>query len=296
LPVPISPFSLAALLNEKLYFGYDSFLEKANIYFSYKNLLKNLQKCYIINIKAPYILGDNMKKKVLVVDDEKSIVTLLQYNLEQAGFDVITASNGEEGKRLAETETPDFIILDLMLPLLDGMEVCKQLRQENIMTPILMLTAKDDELNKILGLEFGADDYMVKPFSPREVIARVKAILRRIQIHAEADEVINDGSQITIGKLLIYSDKYEAYFQGNLLELTLKEFELLLHLAQNKGRVLTRDQLLNSVWDYDFSGDTRIVDVHISRLREKINENTKKPIYIKTLRGIGYKLEDLEEE
>jgi two-component system alkaline phosphatase synthesis response regulator PhoP len=296
LPVPISPFSLAALLNEKLYFGYDSFLEKVNIYFSYKNLLKNLQKCYIINIKAPYILGDNMKKKVLVVDDEKSIVTLLQYNLEQAGFDVITASNGEEGKRLAETETPDFIILDLMLPLLDGMEVCKQLRQENIMTPILMLTAKDDELNKILGLEFGADDYMVKPFSPREVIARVKAILRRIQIHAEADEVINDGSQITIGKLLIYSDKYEAYFQGNLLELTLKEFELLLHLAQNKGRVLTRDQLLNSVWDYDFSGDTRIVDVHISRLREKINENTKKPIYIKTLRGIGYKLEDLEEE
>lgn len=235
-----------------------------------------------------------MKKKVLVVDDEPSIVALLQYNLEQAGFEVITASNGEEGKRLAETESPDIMILDLMLPLLDGMEVCKQLRQENIMIPILMLTAKDDELDKILGLEFGADDYMVKPFSTREVIARVKAILRRTEMHIEADEVAADVSQINIGELLIYPEKHEVYFQETLLELTLKEFELLLYLAQNRGRVLSRDQLLNSVWNYDFSGDTRIVDVHISRLREKMNEDRKNPVYIKTLRGIGYKLEDLE--
>lgn len=180
-----------------------------------------------------------------------------------------------------------------MLPNIDGMEVCKQLRQKNIMIPILMLTAKDDELDKILGLELGADDYMVKPFSPREVIARVKAILRRTQVQTETVEENEQAEeQIVIGKLTIYPEKYEAYFRENLLELTLKEFELLHYLAQNKGRVLTRDQLLSSVWNYDFAGDTRIVDVHISHLREKIEEETKKPVYIKTIRGLGYKLEE----
>ncbi|MEH7331458.1 response regulator transcription factor [Neobacillus drentensis] len=234
-----------------------------------------------------------MKNKILVVDDEQSIVTLLQYNLEQAGFEVITAMDGEKGKQLAEIESPDIIVLDLMLPKLDGMEVCKQLRQEKIMTPILMLTAKDDELDKILGLELGADDYMVKPFSPREVIARVKAILRRTQVQQDtSEESGKEESQILIGNLLIHPEKYEAYFKENLIELTLKEFELLLYLAQNKGRVLTRDQLLSAVWNYDFAGDTRIVDVHISHLREKIEEDTKKPAYIKTIRGLGYKLEE----
>ncbi|EKN65069.1 alkaline phosphatase synthesis transcriptional regulatory protein PhoP [Neobacillus bataviensis LMG 21833] len=234
-----------------------------------------------------------MKSKILVVDDEQSIVTLLQYNLEQAGFEVLTAMDGMEGKQLAETDAPDIIVLDLMLPSLDGMEVCKQLRQKNIMTPILMLTAKDDELDKILGLELGADDYMVKPFSPREVIARVKAILRRTQVQTEtAEENDTTGGQIQIGKLTIFPEKYEAFFKENHLELTLKEFELLLYLAQNKGRVLTRDQLLSAVWNYDFAGDTRIVDVHISHLREKIEEETKKPVYIKTIRGLGYKLEE----
>lgn len=239
-----------------------------------------------------------MKNKVLVVDDEQSIVTLLQYNLEQAGFEVLTAMDGKEGKELAETESPDIIVLDLMLPILDGMEVCKQLRQKNIMTPILMLTAKDDELDKIIGLELGADDYMVKPFSPREVIARVKAILRRTQVQTEATEQVekNLDEQIEIGKLKIFPEKYEAYVDEELLELTLKEFELLLYLAQNKGRVLSRDQLLSAVWNYEFAGDTRIVDVHISHLREKIEEETKKPVYIKTLRGLGYKLEGPKEE
>ena len=238
-----------------------------------------------------------MKNKILVVDDEQSIVTLLQYNLEQAGFEVITAMDGNEGRILAETESPDIIVLDLMLPKLDGMEVCKQLRQKNIMIPILMLTAKDDQLDKILGLELGADDYMVKPFSPREVIARVKAILRRTQVQTEAaGENEQTEGQIGIGKLTIYPEKYEAYFKENLLELTLKEFELLLYLAQNKGRVLTRDQLLSAVWNYDFAGDTRIVDVHISHLREKIEEDTKKPAYIKTIRGLGYKLEEPKRE
>ncbi|WP_413308330.1 response regulator transcription factor [Bacillus sp. 1P10SD] len=239
-----------------------------------------------------------MKNKVLVVDDEQSIVTLLQYNLEQAGFEVLTAMDGQEGKEIAETESPDIIVLDLMLPKLDGMEVCKQLRQKNIMIPILMLTAKDDELDKIIGLELGADDYMVKPFSPREVIARVKAILRRTQIQTEVPDEAekNNDELIQIGKLKIYPEKYEAYFQEELLELTLKEFELLLYLAQNKGRVLTRDQLLSAVWNYEFAGDTRIVDVHISHLREKIEEETKRPVYIKTLRGLGYKLEGPKKE
>jgi len=238
-------------------------------------------------------VGDMMKNRVLVVDDEQSIVTLLQYNLEQAGFDVLTAMDGEAGIQIAETQSLDIIVLDLMLPKMDGMEVCKQLRQKRIMTPILMLTAKDDEFDKILGLELGADDYMVKPFSPREVIARVKAILRRTQIQAEAAQVSGEETgQLQIGNLKINPEKYEAYFNDNLLELTLKEFELLLYLAQNKGRVLTRDQLLSAVWNYDFAGDTRIVDVHISHLREKVEVETKKPAYIKTIRGLGYKLEE----
>jgi len=234
-----------------------------------------------------------MKNKVLVVDDEQSIVTLLQYNLEQAGFDVITAMDGEEGRELALTEKPDIIVLDLMLPKMDGMEVCKELRQQRVMTPILMLTAKDDELDKILGLELGADDYMIKPFSPREVIARVKAILRRTQNlpdKNEAETVKED--TIIIGDLHLFPDQYVAVFKGETLELTLKEFELLLFLAQNKNRVLTRDQLLSAVWNYDFAGDTRIVDVHVSHLREKIEADTKKPAYIKTIRGLGYKLEE----
>ncbi|PDM41593.1 MULTISPECIES: response regulator transcription factor [Bacillaceae] len=228
-----------------------------------------------------------MCKKVLVVDDEQSIVTLLTYNLEQAGFTVLTANDGEEAIEKVAFEQPAFIILDLMLPKLDGVEVCKQLRQQKVMTPILMLTAKDDEFDKVLGLELGADDYMTKPFSPREVVARVKAILRRTQLSNGEMET----KEIVIGDLKILPDSYEAYFRGERLELTPKEFELLVYLAKHKGRVLTRDQLLSSVWNYDFAGDTRIVDVHISHLREKIEQDTKKPIYIKTIRGLGYKLE-----
>jgi two-component system, OmpR family, alkaline phosphatase synthesis response regulator PhoP len=230
-----------------------------------------------------------MSKKVLVVDDEQSIVTLLTYNLEQAGFTVVTANDGEEAIEKVATEQPAFIILDLMLPKLDGVEVCKQLRQQKVMTPILMLTAKDDEFDKVLGLELGADDYMTKPFSPREVVARVKAILRRTQL---SNGEMDTKDQIVIGDLQIFPEHYEAYFRGKRLELTPKEFELLLYLAKHKGRVLTRDQLLSTVWNYDFAGDTRIVDVHISHLREKIEQDTKKPLYIKTIRGLGYKLEE----
>lgn len=233
-----------------------------------------------------------MSKKVLVVDDEQSILTLLKYNLEQSGFQVITALDGEAGINTAIAEKPDLIILDLMLPKLDGIEVCKLLRQRKINVPILMLTAKDDELDKILGLELGADDYMTKPFSPREVIARVKAILRRANFQHEILKNGEEEGTIKIADLIIYPDKYETYFQGNKLELTPKEFELLLYLAKHIGRVHTRDQLLSSVWNYDFAGDTRIVDVHISHLREKIEHDTRKPKYIKTIRGLGYKFEE----
>ncbi|MFC0187906.1 winged helix-turn-helix domain-containing protein [Fictibacillus aquaticus] len=235
-----------------------------------------------------------MSQKILVVEDELSIMTLLQFNLEQAGFQVVTAMDGREGLEKAESEQPDLLILDLMLPELDGLEVCKSLRQKQLFIPILMLTAKDDEFDKVLGLELGADDYMTKPFSPREVVARVKAILRRSQqqAHALETKTKSDSEHLGVGEVEVYPENYEAYFQGNALELTPKEFELLVYLVRHKNRVLTREQLLSAVWNYDFVGDTRIVDVHISHLREKIEENTRKPIYIKTIRGLGYKLEE----
>lgn len=233
-----------------------------------------------------------MDKKVLVIDDEQSIVTLLQYNLSQAGYEVITALDGEEGFNLAIQEKPNLIVLDLMLPKMDGIEVCKQLRIQHVDIPILMLTAKDDEFDKVLGLELGADDYMTKPFSPREVVARVKAILRRTKNNQDQTDNATDDSKLKIGDLTIFPEQYEVYLDGNQLEFTPKEFELLLYLCKNKGRVLTRDQLLNAVWNYDFVGDTRIVDVHISHLRDKIEKNSKKPLYIKTIRGMGYKFEE----
>ncbi|YAR62956.1 winged helix-turn-helix domain-containing protein [Bacillus cytotoxicus] len=233
-----------------------------------------------------------MSNRILVVDDEEFILTLIEFNLQQAGFEVITAMDGEVAFQKATTERPDLIILDLMLPKMDGMEVCKELRLRRVMTPILMLTAKDDEFDKVLGLELGADDYMTKPFSPREVVARVKAILRRTKLQEEQIPEVPDENSIMISELKILPEFYEAYFRGEKLELTPKEFELLVYLARNKGRVLTRDQLLSAVWNYDFAGDTRIVDVHISHLRDKIEHNTKKPAYIKTIRGLGYKLEE----
>ena len=226
-------------------------------------------------------------RTVLVVDDEPSIVTLLKFNLEQAGYKVLTAEDGRKGLDTALKEKPDLIVLDLMLPGMDGMDVCKTLRQEKVNTPILMLTAKDDEFDKILGLELGADDYLTKPFSPREVVARVKAILRRSQF----EDVEQSEQVIKIGDLEIHLERYDVYFKGEQLVLTPKEFELLLYLANHRGKVLSRDQLLNGVWDFQYDGDTRIVDVHISHLREKIEMDTKKPIYIRTIRGFGYKLE-----
>lgn len=235
-----------------------------------------------------------MKKKVLVVDDEQSIITLLKYNLEQAGYEVMTASDGQTALNMATTLVYDAILLDVMLPKLDGMEVCKTLRQKKNFTPIIMLTAKDDELDKILGLEFGADDYLTKPFSPREVVARVKALLRRSMISGQQEKEVSeiDKAKMVVGKIEINEQKHEAFVNGEPLGLTLKEFELLAYLVKNCGKVLTREVLLSTIWNYEFAGDTRIVDVHISHLREKIETNTKKPEYIKTVRGLGYKLEE----
>ncbi|RYL94614.1 response regulator transcription factor [Sporolactobacillus sp. Y61] len=228
-----------------------------------------------------------MAKKILVVDDEPSIVTLLSFNLKKAGYEVIPAYKGSEVLPVVKERHPDLIILDLMLPEMDGMDICKKLRQEFIMIPIIMLTARDDELDKILGLELGADDYMTKPFSPREVIARVKAIFRRTELGSpEQSEVL------VAGELKVYPNKFEATFKEKEMMLTPKEFELLVYMMKHKGRVLTREQLLNAVWNYDFAGDTRIVDVHVSHLRDKIEDVTRKPLYIKTVRGLGYKLEE----
>ena len=229
-----------------------------------------------------------VNKKILIVDDEQSIVTLLTYNLEKAGFKTDAAYDGIEAVRMVENDHYDLIILDLMLPGLDGMEVCKHLRQQKIEIPILMLTAKDDEIDKVLGLELGADDYLTKPFSPKEVVARIKAILRRTNRQTSPDQF----AMIQIGELKIYPERYEVEKNNRLISFTRKEFELLHYLATNVEKVLSRDQLLSAVWNYDFVGDTRIVDVHISHLRDKIESDTKRPEYIKTVRGIGYKLEE----
>lgn len=228
-----------------------------------------------------------MDRKILIVEDEPAIVTLIQFNLEKAGFQTDVSYDGEEAINQLEKESYDLIVLDVMLPKMDGMEVCKKIRQDDNFVPILMLTAKDSEYDKIHGLEIGADDYLTKPFSPKELIARIQAILRR----TDRSEAYQD-DYLKIGDLTIHPKRFEAHFKGELLELTRKEFELIAYLTAHKGQILSREQLLSSVWGYDFVGDTRIVDVQVSNLREKIEEDTKKPQYIKTVRGFGYKMEE----
>ncbi|GAX88885.1 response regulator transcription factor [Effusibacillus lacus] len=226
-----------------------------------------------------------MATRVLVVDDEESIVKLVEYNLSQAGFEVLTADNGLSAIETVRSQRPELIILDLMLPGMGGMDVCQRLRREGVTTPIIMLTAKDDEVDRILGLEMGADDYVTKPFSPRELVARVKAVLRRA-----SDEPGNVDGVFHCGDITIDVNKYEVTIRGERVDLTPREFELLYYLAKNMGRVLSRDHLLDKVWGYEFAGDTRIVDVHISHLRDKLEKEPKNPEYIKTVRGVGYKL------
>lgn len=234
-----------------------------------------------------------MPYTVLVIEDEIHILELLRYNLEAAGYKVMASENGKEGLEKALEEKPDLVILDLMLPDMDGLEICKVLKKnedtKNI--PIIMLTARSEEFDKVLGLELGADDYITKPFSVRELLARIKAVLRRTQqVEEEKEEIIK------FGDIVIDTGKHVVYKKGKALDLTLKEFELLKLLSQNKGKVLTRDYLLDKVWGYEYAGETRTVDVHIRHLRKKIEDDDKAPVYIETVRGIGYKLRDLSED
>ena len=225
--------------------------------------------------------------KTLVVEDDRNLLDTLRYNLRKEGHDVVTAVDGAEALAVARRDKPDLIILDIMLPKLSGFEVCRILRKE-MTTPILMLTAKDEEIDKVVGLEIGADDYMTKPFSMRELLARVGAMLRRSEMAvgpAVAAEVL------IIGDLEIDVARHRASLGGTTLQLTPKEFDLLTFLAKNKGFVFSREQLLEKVWGYDFAGDTRTVDVHIRWLRRKIEREPTEPERLVTVRGTGYKLE-----
>ena len=235
-----------------------------------------------------------MKYKVLVVDDEKPIADILQFNLEKEGYEVVCAYDGNQAIELAKKEEPDLILLDIMLPEKDGMEVCREIRKDYQM-PIIMLTAKDSEIDKVLGLELGADDYVTKPFSNRELIARVKANLRRRQAE-EQNQSVPTTPNLRIGSLEINRDNYSVSRNGEPIDLTHREFELLLYLAQHIEQVMTREHLLETVWGYDYFGDVRTVDVTIRRLREKIEENPSNPNWIVTRRGVGYYLRNPEQE
>lgn len=228
-----------------------------------------------------------MDRLVLIVDDEKPIVDILKYNLEKEGYSTIEAYDGAEALEKAISESPDIILLDVMLPKMDGFEVCRKVREKRPNVPILMLTAREEEVDKVLGLELGADDYITKPFSVRELMARVKANLRRTS--ADALENISDGSNvINAGRIVINLDRYEVSRDGNIVDLTLREFELLKFLALQADKVFTREILLEKVWGYEYYGDVRTVDVTIRRLREKIEDDPGIPNFIITKRGVGY--------
>ena len=224
--------------------------------------------------------------KILVVDDEEPIAKILDFNLRKEGYDVIVANDGEKAVELAFSEDPDLILLDLMLPKKDGMEVCREVRaQKNI--PIIMLTAKNSEIDKVLGLEFGADDYVTKPFSTRELMARVKVNLRRVAKQTEVVEEKNT-SEVVIKDIVIYPEAYIIKKNGEEVDLTRREFDLFYYLAQHRGQVLTRENLLQTVWGYDYFGHVRTVDVTVRRLREKVETDSSQPEYIMTRRGVGY--------
>ena len=223
--------------------------------------------------------------KILVVDDEAAISTLLQYNLEENNYDVTVAEDGQTAYQLASQQQFDAILLDLMLPGMDGMTVLKTLRQDKISTPVILVTAKGDEFDRVFGLELGADDYITKPFSPREVIARLKAVLRRSQVDHQVSE---EADVIKIQDLVIDDNKKVVTKADKILTLTPREYELLLYFAQRIGRVIDRETILTAVWGYEYTGESRMVDMHISNLREKIEVNPKSPVLLKTVRGFGY--------
>ena len=224
-----------------------------------------------------------MGKCILVIDDEENIVDILKFHLEKNGYTVISANDGVTGVELALSEEPDLILLDIMLPEMDGFDVCKKIR-EKAGVPIIMLTAKEEEVDKILGLELGADDYMTKPFSARELTARIKANLRR----SATEETKKNKNLLSFGKLIIDTMHYEVRRDGIPIELTIREYELLKYLASKPGEIFSRENLLENVWGYEFYGDVRTVDVSIRRLREKVEADQNNWEYILTKRGVGY--------
>ncbi|HHT25696.1 MAG TPA: response regulator transcription factor [Firmicutes bacterium] len=225
-----------------------------------------------------------MAQRVLVVDDEPAILELVSFNLRKEGYDVLTASDGNAALSVFRAEKPDLVILDLMIPDPDGYEVCRQIRAESSV-PVIMLTARTEERDRVKGLDIGADDYVVKPFSPRELLARVRAVLRRSPTWQEEE-------LLAAGDLVIDTERHEVKVAGVQVDLTPKEFDLLKILAESPGKVLERDFLLEKVWGYAFAGATRTLDVHIRRLRQKINDDPTNPRYIETVHGLGYKFKE----
>jgi len=231
-----------------------------------------------------------MAKKILVVDDEKSIVDILCFNLAREGYEIESAYDGREGLRLARESAPDLILLDVMLPYLDGFAVCRTLREEGSNVPIIMITAREEETDKVFGLELGADDYITKPFSMRELLARVKTNMRRAA--AQEAPPAEGGNVIRRGELVIDLDRHSVFKKTVSLELTQREYELLKFLASQPGKVVSRQELMHQVWQYDYYGDLRTVDVAVRRLREKLEENPAEPAYVMTKRGAGYYFAD----
>jgi two-component system OmpR family response regulator len=223
--------------------------------------------------------------KILIVEDDPNLLEALKYNVRKEGYDIVSAVDGVQALEIAGRDKPDLILLDVMLPKMSGFEVCRILRKE-MTVPILMLTARDDEVDKVVGLDLGADDYMTKPFSMRELLARIRAMLRRVEIQAPTPV-----APLKLGDIEIDASHHLITKAGQTLNLTPKEFDLLAFLAKNKSLVFSRDQLLEKVWGYDYSGDTRTVDVHVRWLREKIENNPDEPKRLVTVRGVGYKLE-----
>ena len=236
---------------------------------------------------------DRVQKTILVVDDEQPIIDILVYNLKKEGYNVIEANDGVTAVDMALEQKPDLILLDIMLPRLDGLSVCKRIKN-SLNVPILMLTAKDGEIDKILGLELGADDYITKPFSVRELMARVKANLRKVEaaanyrIATEAEKDKKKDNKIVVGELELDLDKFEVKVRGEVIDLTLREFEVLKFLASQPGQVVTRETLLEKVWGYEYYGDIRTVDVTVRRIREKIEKDTSTPQILITKRSVGY--------